>query len=87
MSLVIRLRKPGKAVKHRYHYKIVVDEKRSKKDGRFLEQLGYWDPSKSPKLLSLDLEKYNLWTKKGAQPSDTVKTLAKRFKKAANKPR
>ncbi len=85
MSLVIRLRKPGKAVKHRYHYKIVVDEKRSKKEGRFLEQLGYWDPSKTPKLLNLNLEKYSLWVKKGAQPSDTVKTLAKKVKKFVSK--
>jgi len=81
MALKIRLRKPGKSIKGRYHYKIVVDEARSKKEGKFVEQVGYYDPSKKPELLFFDLEKYEYWIKKGAQPTETVKSLVKRFKK------
>lgn len=81
MALVIRLRKPAKSIKRRYHYKIVVDEKRTKKDGRFIEQLGHYDPSKSPELLSVNLQKYESWYKKGARPTVTVRTLVKKFKK------
>ena len=81
MSLVIRLRKPGKSIKKRYHRKIVVDERNSKLNGSFVEQLGYYDPSQNPKLLKVDLEKYDKWVSQGAQPSDTVKSLAKKFRK------
>ena len=85
MAVVIRLRKPGKSVKRRYHYKVVVDEKRSKKDGRFIAQLGYYDPSVKPKIVHIDLEKYAQWVKKGAVPTPTVKSLAKKLKKASKK--
>ena len=85
MALVIRLRKPGKSIKRRYHYKIVVDEKRSKKDGRFVAQVGFYDPSVKPKILQLDLAKYDQWVKKGALPTATVKSLAKKFKKQNQK--
>jgi small subunit ribosomal protein S16 len=80
MSVVIRLRKPGKTVKKHYHYKVVVDEKRSKKDGKFIESLGYWDPSQQPKRLKIDLEKYKKWLSLGAKPSKTVKDLVKKAK-------
>lgn len=79
--VVIRLRKPGKAVKGRRHYKIVVDEKNSKIDGKFIAQVGYYDPSKQPMLLNFDIEAYEKWVSQGAQPSDTVKGLFKKFKK------
>ncbi|MBN2120141.1 MAG: 30S ribosomal protein S16 [Candidatus Omnitrophica bacterium] len=85
MALVIRLRKPGKSVKRHYHYKIVVDEKRSKKEGRFLAQVGYYDPSKNPKIIQVDLDKYQEWIKKGALPTETVKELAKKFGKLNKK--
>ncbi|MFC1514391.1 30S ribosomal protein S16 [Candidatus Omnitrophota bacterium] len=85
MAVVIRLRKPGKSVKRRYHYKIVVDEKRSKVNGRFIAQLGFYDPSVKPKILKLDLEKYEQWIKKGALPTETVKSLAKKIKKSSKK--
>ena len=79
--VVIRLRKPGKAVKGRRHFKIVVDEKNSKIDGRFIQQIGYYDPSKQPVLLKMDIEAYEKWVGNGAQPSDTVASLFKKFKK------
>ncbi len=85
MALVIRLRKPGKSIKRRYHYKIVVDEKRTKKEGRFIEEVGFWDSSKSPKLLEIKLDRYDYWVKKGAEPTPTVKNLVKKFKKTNKK--
>ena len=85
MAVVIRLRKPGKSAKKRYHYKIVVDEKRSKIDGRFIAQVGHYDPSQEPEILKIDLAKYELWYKKGARPSDTVKSLVRRFRRSSKK--
>lgn len=77
--LRIRLRKPGKSIKRRYHFKIVVTEARSPRESRFLEQVGYYDPSHE--LLKMDVERYQEWVKKGAQPSDTVASLFKRYRK------
>jgi small subunit ribosomal protein S16 len=77
--LKIRLRKPGKSIKRRYHSKIVVIEAKSARDARFVAQLGYYDPSQ--KLLKIDIPKYEAWIKKGAQPTETVATLFKKYKK------
>lgn len=77
--LKIRLRKPGKSVKRRYHYKIVVIEAKSPRDSKFSAQVGHYDPSKD--LLKFDIAKYEQWVKKGAKPSDTVRTLFKKYKK------
>lgn len=79
MSVVIRLRRMGtkKKVKHR----IVVTDSRSPRDGRFIELLGYWDANTKPETLSLDVEKAKDWILKGAQPSDTVRSLIKRAQK------
>ena len=81
--VMIRLRKPGKSIKRRYHYKIVVMDKRSSRDSKFIDQVGYYDPSKE--VLNFDVERYSSWRDKGAQPSDTVASLFKRFKKSAAK--
>ncbi len=85
MALTIRLSKPGKSIKRRYHFKIVVDEIRSKRDGKFVEEIGFYDPSYEPEMLKIDLVKYETWCKKGAKPSATVKSLAIRYKKNAEK--
>ncbi len=79
----IRLRKPGKSVKRRYHYKIVVTEKRTARDSKFIVQLGYYDPSR--KLLKFDSVKYESWIKKGAKPTETVATLFKRYKRVQSR--
>lgn len=81
--LKIRLRKPGKSVKRRYHYKIVVIESTKARESSFVAQLGYYDPSR--KLLKFDIEKYQSWLTKGARPSETVATLFKRYKKEEGK--
>jgi len=77
--LRIRLRKPAKCIKHRYHFKIVVADARESREGRFVEEVGYYDPAND--LLKMDLEKIQDWIKKGAQPTETVKSLIKRYKK------
>lgn len=76
----IRLRKPGKIAKGRYHFKIVVIEGSRSRDARFLEQLGHYDPSR--KLLKFDdMARYESWVKRGARPTETVASLYKRYKK------
>ena len=77
--LRIRLRKPGKSVKGRRHFKIVVIEGSGARDTRFIEQIGYYNPTS--KLLKFDIDKYQKWAKKGAKPTETVKALFKRYKK------
>lgn len=81
--LKIRLMRPGKSVKRRKHYKIVVMEAKAPRDSKFRAQLGYYDPVH--KLLKVDVEKYDSWIKKGAQPTETVKSLAKRQRKSLKK--
>ncbi len=77
----IRLRKPGKPVKHRYHFHIVACDAREGREGRVLEVLGYYDPSKNPEFYDLKLDRIEDWIKKGAQPTETVKSLIKKAKK------
>ena len=73
MSLVIRLARAG--TKKRPVYHVVVADKRSPRDGRFIERLGYFNPllpKEKTERLKLDLDKVQAWLKKGAQPSDRV---------------
>ncbi len=77
--LKIRLRKPGKSVKGRHHYKIVVCDSKTPRESKFVEQIGYYDPSN--KLLKLNLERYESWKGKGAQPTETVANLFKKCKR------
>ena len=77
--LKIRLMKPGKSVKGRHNFRIVVMDVRRARDSSFTDQLGYYDPSQ--KLLKIDLQKYQKWIKQGSQPTKIVATLAKRYKK------
>jgi len=81
--LKIKLRRPGKSVKRRYHYKIVVAEARSARESKFVAQIGYYDPTH--KLLKFDIAKYEEWIKKGAKPTETVATLSKRYKRTENR--
>ena len=81
--LKIRLRRPGKSVKRRYHYKIVVTEAKNARESKFVEQIGHYDPSQ--KLLKFVISKYEAWIKKGAKPTETVATLFKRYRREKNK--
>lgn len=73
MSTRIRLRRMG--AKKNPFYRIVVADKRSPRDGRFIEEIGYYNPLKEPAVIEVNKEKAEEWLKKGAQPSETVKSL------------
>lgn len=75
MAVKIRLRRMG--AKKAPFYRIVVADSRYPRDGRFIEELGYYDPTKEPTVLKIDAEKAKSWIAKGAQPTDTVKTILK----------
>lgn len=76
MAIKIRLRRMG--AKKAPFYRIVVADSRYPRDGRFIEELGYYDPTKEPSVLKVDDEKAKSWIANGAQPTDTVKALLKK---------
>ena len=69
--------------KHIPSYRIVVNEAKTKRDGEYVELLGHYNPSTTPKTLEIDVEKYTSWIKKGAQPTETVAALFKRYEKSS----
>ncbi len=76
MAVKIRLRKMG--AKKAPFYRIVVADSRYPRDGRFIEEIGYYDPTKDPVVLKVDDEKAKTWIANGAQPTDRVKALLKK---------
>ena len=58
-------------------YRIVVADSRYPRDGRFIEEIGYYDPTKEPSVIKVDTEAANKWIANGAQPTETVKKLLK----------
>ena len=75
MAVRIRLRRMG--AKKRPFYRIVVADSRSPRDGRVIEEIGYYNPISQPAEIKVDADKAKHWLSTGAQPSDTVKTLLK----------
>ncbi len=75
MAVKIRLARHGS--KKRPYYRVVVADSRSPRDGRFIEEVGRYNPLTSPKTISLDIEKINEWKSKGAQLTDAVVALMK----------
>lgn len=75
MEVRIRMQKVGKGANRSTNYRIVAIGRSRTRDGRRLEILGYYDPSKKPAILSLNREKINAWVQKGAQMTDTVRSL------------
>lgn len=76
MSVVIRMKTMGtkKKIKHR----IVVTDSKSPRNGRFIEEVGSWDPSKEPQAIRVKTERVEHWIKQGAQPSETVRSILKK---------
>jgi len=72
----IRLKRIG--MKKKPFYRVVVADERSPRDGRFIEEIGYYDPMKQPADIKIDNEKAIQWMKNGAQPTDTVRILLKK---------
>jgi small subunit ribosomal protein S16 len=79
MAVSIRLRREG--AKNRPYFKVVVADKRSPRDGKFIEIIGTYDPKKPGDNSALKLDRAEYWIARGAQPSDTVKSLIKKNKK------
>ncbi len=76
MATRIRLKRMG--AKKDPFYRLVVADARSPRDGRFIEEIGYYNPIKNPEIIKIDEEKALKWLGTGAQPSDTVRSLLKR---------
>jgi small subunit ribosomal protein S16 len=81
MGLVIRLRRHG--ARKKPFYRIVVADSRSPRDGRFVDQIGTYDPAFDPPKVTLKTEQTEQWLKSGAQPSETVRKLIKQATSAA----
>ena len=76
MAVKIRLRRMG--AKKNPFYRIVVADSRFPRDGRFIEEIGYYNPMEEPSVVKLDPEQAKEWIANGAQPTDTVKALFKK---------
>lgn len=72
----IRLRRMG--AKKAPFYRVVVADSRFARDGRFIEEIGYYDPTKEPSAVKIDAEKAKQWLSNGAQPTDTVREILKK---------
>jgi small subunit ribosomal protein S16 len=73
MATRIRLRRMG--AKKAPFYRLVVADTRAPRDGRFIEEIGYYDPTKKPTVININEERALYWLKTGAQPSETAKSL------------
>lgn len=76
MAVKIRLRRMG--AKKSPFYRVVVADSRFPRDGRFIEEIGYYDPTKDPAVVKIDGDKAKAWIANGAQPTDTVRVLLKK---------
>ncbi|MDR2302032.1 MAG: 30S ribosomal protein S16 [Deltaproteobacteria bacterium] len=76
MALKVRLARMG--AKKKPFYRLVVADSAAKRDGRFLEIVGFYDPNKNPALVEIKRELLDSWVAKGAKPTETVASLLKR---------
>ena len=76
MAVKIRLRRMG--AKKAPFYRVVVADSRFPRDGRFIEEIGYYDTTKDPAVVSIDADKAKKWIANGARPTDTVKAILKK---------
>ena len=81
MAVKIRLARHG--AKKRPYYRVVVADARARRDGRFIDQVGRYNPLTDPATIDLDMAKVDEWIFKGAQPTDTVKRLIETARKDA----
>jgi small subunit ribosomal protein S16 len=77
MAVALRLARQGS--KKKPFYRVVAADKRAPRDGRFIEQIGYYDPRR--KIIRVDSERYQHWVERGAQASETVASLVRRVVK------
>ena len=76
MAVKIRLRRMG--AKKAPFYRVIVADERSPRDGKFIDEIGYYNPLTNPAEIKIDAEKANKWLENGAQPTETVKSLLKK---------
>ncbi len=76
MAVKIRLRRMG--AKKAPFYRVVVADSRSPRDGRFIDEIGYYNPMTEPAEIKIDAEKAKKWIENGAQPTETAKSILKR---------
>ncbi len=76
MAVKIRLKRIG--AKKAPYYRIVVADSRSPRDGKFIEEIGHYNPNTDPAQIVVDAEKAKTWMKNGAQPTETVRSLLKK---------
>ncbi len=76
MAVKIRLRRMG--AKKAPQYRMVVADSRYPRDGRFIEEIGFYDPTKEPPVIKVDADKAKQWIANGAQPTETVRALLKK---------
>ena len=76
MAVKIRLRRMG--AKKAPFYRVIVADSRSPRDGRFIDEIGYYNPLTTPAEIKLDADKAKKWIQNGAQPTETVKALLKK---------
>ena len=76
MAVKIRLKRMG--MKKHPFYRVVVADAASPRDGRFIEEIGYYNPMTEPATIKIDAEKAQQWLKNGAQPTETARTLLKK---------
>jgi len=81
MAVSIRLRREG--TRNRPYYRVVVADKRSPRDGKFIEAIGNYDPRKPGENYELNLERAEYWVKNGAQPSETVASFIRKARRKA----
>jgi small subunit ribosomal protein S16 len=84
MAVRIRMKRIG--AKNAPYFRIVVTDSRSPRDGRFIEEIGTYQPRKKGDNVTVDLERAKYWVSKGAQPSDTVASFLKKLGKAPKVP-
>jgi small subunit ribosomal protein S16 len=75
---MVRIRLKRLGAKKAPFYRIVVSDSRVQRDGIAIQEIGYYDPTKSPSVLKIDTESARKWIENGAQPSDTVRALLKK---------
>jgi small subunit ribosomal protein S16 len=83
MAVAIRLRREGTS--KRPYYKVVVADSRSPRDGKFIEIIGNYDPKKEGENTNLDLSRAEYWITKGAQPTETVRSIIRKARKQLGK--
>jgi len=84
MSVVIRMKRAG--AKKRPFYRVVVADSRFARDGRYIEQLGYYDPLTDPAKFIIDAAKFEQWIRRGAQPSESVEVMMAKHAPGALRP-